>query len=115
MLHAAHLLALTGVMCSVERIATYSEIPELEAPARVPSRQLPAAWPSCGEIAFQDLAVRYQPHLPEVLRGISLVIPGQHKVSRKGFIASDHLKIVAFLGAACETDMQVCSLGGLRP
>ena len=64
----------------MERVVAYTEISELEAPARIPEQQLSADWPEHGAIEIKQLSVRYQAHLPCVLQGISLSIAARHKV-----------------------------------
>lgn len=37
-----------------------------------------ASWPSTGALVFDDVQLRYRPHLPLVLRGVSFTVaPGQ--------------------------------------
>ena len=64
-------------------MVAYSEIPELEAPARIPAKQPPASWPHSGAIEVADLAIRYQAHMPLVLKGVSLSVAAREKVRRK--------------------------------
>jgi hypothetical protein len=63
----------------VERIKEYLELDQ-EAPAKV-ARPPPARWPcSDGGIDVENLVVRYAPHLPAVLKGISFSIRPHEKV-----------------------------------
>ena len=50
----------------------------------MPPPQGDPAWPANGEIALHQLAVRYRPGLPDVLKGISLRIPSGTKVGVVG-------------------------------
>nr|BAF63397.1 multidrug resistance-associated protein [Fagopyrum esculentum] len=63
---------------SVERILQYSNIPS-EPPLLVEANKLAPLWPSHGEVEFYDLQVRYAPHLPIVLRGITCTFHGGKK------------------------------------
>ena len=67
--------------CSVERVHAYSTLPDTEGPAVVPDSKLPASWPQQGAIQVQGLVVRYQPHLPPALNGLSVSIAAREKVS----------------------------------
>eukprot|EP00884_Botryococcus_braunii_P012469 jgi/Botrbrau1/21222/Bobra.39_2s0023.1 len=70
-------------MNGVERVRAYLRLPT-EAPAIVEARRPPAAWPSKGNIAVQDLVVRYRPELPPVLRGLSFEVGAGEKVGIAG-------------------------------
>lgn len=66
---------------SVERIVEYLEVPQ-EAPAVVQDKRPPAAWPtSDGELIVQDLVVKYAPHLPAVLKGLSFHVRPTEKIA----------------------------------
>ncbi|KAG6873222.1 hypothetical protein C0995_001576 [Termitomyces sp. Mi166 len=62
----------------VERIVEYLDVPQ-EAPAIIEKNRPPAYWPSnLGDLKIKNLIVRYAPHLPPVLRKISLTVkPGE--------------------------------------
>ena len=67
------------VLPAVERIKEYLQLDQ-EAPAKV-ARPPPAGWPSSGGgIDVENLVVRYAPHLPAVLKGISFSIRPHEKV-----------------------------------
>ncbi|XP_028758450.1 ABC transporter C family member 3 isoform X2 [Neltuma alba] len=55
---------------SVERIFQYTNIPS-EPPLVIEENRPDCSWPSYGEVHIQDLQVRYAPHLPLVLRGLT--------------------------------------------
>ncbi|XP_057517161.1 ABC transporter C family member 3-like isoform X2 [Amaranthus tricolor] len=62
-------------MISVERILQYMSIPS-EAPLIIQGNRPDNSWPSHGEICFNNLQVRYAPHLPLVLHNITCTFPG---------------------------------------
>ncbi|KAL9232032.1 hypothetical protein vseg_007181 [Gypsophila vaccaria] len=63
---------------SVERILQYTGITS-EPPLVIEENRPDKTWPSCGEVEIQDLKVRYAPHLPLVLQGITCTFPGGKK------------------------------------
>ncbi|EXB96349.1 ABC transporter C family member 3 [Morus notabilis] len=60
---------------SVERILQYTTIPS-EPPLVIESNRPDHSWPSHEEVGIRDLQVRYAPHLPLVLRGLTCTFPG---------------------------------------
>ncbi|TBU62826.1 P-loop containing nucleoside triphosphate hydrolase protein [Dichomitus squalens] len=86
---------------SVERIVEYLEVPQ-EAPAIIPEKRPPAAWPSSnGELVVQDLVVKYAPHLPPALKKLSFYVKPAEKVgvvgrtgSGKSTLAMSFLRII---------------------
>mmetsp|Transcript_141830 Transcript_141830/g.440969 ORF Transcript_141830/g.440969 Transcript_141830/m.440969 type:complete len:592 (-) Transcript_141830:178-1953(-) len=61
----------------VERIKEYCMSLPAEAPLLTEHRP-PEGWPSAGELEVQDLRLRYRPHLPLVLKGLTFrVAPGE--------------------------------------
>ncbi|XP_057862326.2 putative ABC transporter C family member 15 [Cryptomeria japonica] len=70
-------------MISVERMVQYSRIPS-EPPLVIENSRPSSCWPSNGTIDIIDLRVRYGPHLPLVLKGISCTFPGGNKVGIVG-------------------------------
>lgn len=70
-------------MNSIERITYYTHSLEQEAAHEV-EQQIAPSWPERGEIQISDIAMRYRPGLPLVLKGVSLDIKGGDKVGIVG-------------------------------
>ncbi|KAJ0249367.1 ABC transporter type 1 [Hirschfeldia incana] len=66
---------LENKIISVERILQYASVPS-EPPLVIESNRPEQSWPSCGEVDIHDLQVRYAPHMPLVLRGITCTFKG---------------------------------------
>lgn len=64
-------------MVSVERVLQYMDVPQEEVGAQVLVDQ---SWPSCGEIQFQNVTLRYMPSLPAALYDVSFTISGGMQV-----------------------------------
>ena len=69
-------------MNSVERINFYAEELPTEKPKKFDAD--PKNWPIKGSIVFHDAVLSYRPGLPQVLKGINLVIPGGSKIGVVG-------------------------------
>ncbi|XVE50799.1 hypothetical protein DITRI_Ditri01bG0192100 [Diplodiscus trichospermus] len=81
---------------SVERMLQYSSIPsepELVIETSRPDR----SWPSHGEIDILDLQVRYAPHMPFVLRGLTCTFPGGLKTGIVGRTGSGKSTLIQTL------------------
>ena len=51
---------------------------ETEAPPHLPHDPTPDQWPLQGEVRFEDVALRYRPEMPLVLKGLTFTIrPGE--------------------------------------
>jgi ABC-type multidrug transport system fused ATPase/permease subunit len=61
-------------MTSVERLLTYASIEPEPSTTSTPILASNAQWPTQGAITADNLFVRYAPHLPHVLRGVSFSI-----------------------------------------
>ncbi|XP_010542532.1 PREDICTED: ABC transporter C family member 7-like [Tarenaya hassleriana] len=74
---------LENKMISVERMLQYIDIPS-EPPLVIESNRPDQSWPSLGDIKIHNLQVRYAPHLPLVLRGITCSFHGGLKTGIVG-------------------------------
>ncbi|EXC22157.1 ABC transporter C family member 3 [Morus notabilis] len=81
---------------SVERILQYTTIPS-EPPLVIESNRPDHSWPSHGEVAIRDLQVRYAPHLPLVLRGLTCTFPGGMKTGIVGRTGSGKSTLIQTL------------------
>ncbi|KAI0806352.1 ABC protein [Irpex lacteus] len=73
-------------MASVETVTHYSHGGNIaqEAPHEIKDTQPPPEWPEHGAIEFNEIAMRYRPGLPLVLKGLSLSIRGGEKIGVVG-------------------------------
>ncbi|KAI9102246.1 hypothetical protein K1719_023448 [Acacia pycnantha] len=78
-----NLCNLENKIISVERILQYSSIPS-EPPLVIEENRPNPSWPLHGQVDISDLQVRYAPHLPLVLRGITCKFPGGLKTGIVG-------------------------------
>ncbi|KAL5975298.1 Canalicular multispecific organic anion transporter 2 [Asimina triloba] len=75
--------SLENKIISIERILQYINIPS-EPPLIVETNRPEPNWPTKGEVAICDLKVRYAPHMPLVLRGLTCTFPGGMKTGIVG-------------------------------
>ncbi|KAE8698369.1 ABC transporter C family member 13 [Hibiscus syriacus] len=81
---------------SVERILQYSSIPS--EPCLVIETNCPdLSWPFRGEVCIHDLQVRYAPHMPLVLRGLTCTFPGGLKTGIVGRTGSGKTTLIQTL------------------
>lgn len=67
---------LESSMTSVERLEFYSRLPaEKDEVSLDEFKKIHSNWPASGKLEFKNTVVRYADHLPDVLRGVSFVIP----------------------------------------
>ncbi|GMN63549.1 hypothetical protein TIFTF001_032621 [Ficus carica] len=81
---------------SVERILQYTSI-QSEPPLVIESNRPDSSWPSVGEVEIRDLQVRYAPHLPLVLRGLTCTFPGGMKTGIVGRTGSGKSTLIQAL------------------
>ncbi|KAK8639147.1 hypothetical protein V6N13_137540 [Hibiscus sabdariffa] len=81
---------------SVERILQYSSIPS--EPALVVETNCPdRSWPFRGEVHIHDLQVRYAPHMPLVIRGLTCTFSGGLKTGIVGRTGSGKTTLIQTL------------------
>ncbi|PON94081.1 ATP-binding cassette containing protein [Trema orientale] len=91
-----NLCQLENKIISVERILQYSSIPS-EPPLLIESNRPDHSWPSSGEVDIRDLQVRYAPHMPLVLRGLTCTFPGGLKTGIVGRTGSGKSTLIQTL------------------
>ncbi|KAL0353522.1 UNVERIFIED_CONTAM: ABC transporter C family member 3 [Sesamum angustifolium] len=80
---------------SVERMLQYSSIPS--EPPLVESNRPQSHWPTHGEVSIQNLQVRYAPHMPLVLRGLTCTFFGEKKTGIVGRTGSGKSTLIQTL------------------
>ncbi|PKA58973.1 ABC transporter C family member 10 [Apostasia shenzhenica] len=81
---------------SVERINQYMHVSR-EAPEVIESNRPTPNWPAVGRVEVQDLQIRYRPDTPLVLRGISCIFEGGHKIGIVGRTGSGKTTLIGAL------------------
>ncbi|KAF8409706.1 hypothetical protein HHK36_005785 [Tetracentron sinense] len=81
---------------SVERILQYTSLPS-EPPLVMEENKPLGDWPSHGEVDIHDLQVRYAPHMPLVLRGLTCTFPGGMKTGIVGRTGSGKSTLIQTL------------------
>ncbi|XP_058218894.1 ABC transporter C family member 3-like [Rhododendron vialii] len=81
---------------SVERILQYTAIPS-EPPLVIEEKRPDGHWPARGEVVIQDLQVRYAPHMPLVLRGLTCTFRGGMKTGIVGRTGSGKSTLIQTL------------------
>ncbi|KAJ0601524.1 putative ABC-type xenobiotic transporter [Helianthus annuus] len=87
---------LENKIISVERIFQYSSIPS-EPPLVIESNRPDDQWPSQGEVDIRHLQVRYAPHMPIVLRGLTCTFSGGKKTGIVGRTGSGKSTLIQTL------------------
>ncbi|XP_042483140.1 ABC transporter C family member 3-like [Macadamia integrifolia] len=90
------LCGLENKIISIERILQYACIPN-EPPLFVKENKPSHEWPSQGKIDIVDLQVRYGPHLPLVLQGLTCTFPEGSKIGIVGRTGSGKSTLVQTL------------------
>ncbi|KAJ4976951.1 hypothetical protein NE237_002057 [Protea cynaroides] len=91
-----NLCSLENNIISVERMLQYTCIPS-EPPLVVEDNMSDCAWPSHGKVDIVNLQVRYAPHLPLVLRGLTCTFSGGMKTGIVGRTGSGKSTLIQAL------------------
>jgi ABC-type multidrug transport system fused ATPase/permease subunit len=91
-----NLCQLENKIISVERILQYIGIPS-EPSLVIEDSRPDCSWPFHGEIMIQNLQVRYAPHMPLVLRGLTCTFPGGLKTGIVGRTGSGKSTLIQTL------------------
>ncbi|XP_021736749.1 ABC transporter C family member 3-like [Chenopodium quinoa] len=98
---------------SVERIFQYTCIPS-EPPLVIEENRPDSSWPSFGEVNVQDLQIRYAPHMPLVLRGITCTFHGGKKTGIVGRTGSGKSTLIQALFRIVEPAAGQIMLDGIN-
>ncbi|XP_058074502.1 ABC transporter C family member 3-like isoform X2 [Magnolia sinica] len=91
-----NLCNLENKIISVERIFQYMDIPS-EPPLVIETNRPDPNWPTEGEVDICELQVRYAPHMPLVLRGLTCTFPGGMKTGIVGRTGSGKSTLIQTL------------------
>ncbi|XP_044482656.1 ABC transporter C family member 3-like [Mangifera indica] len=91
-----NLCQLENKIISVERMLQYTRIPS-EPPLVIEESRPDPSWPSYGEVSMHYLQVRYAPHLPLVLRGLTCTFLGGMKTGIVGRTGSGKSTLIQTL------------------
>ncbi|CAA0839063.1 ABC transporter C family member 3 [Striga hermonthica] len=98
---------------SVERILQYTSIPS-EPPLVVESNRPDSHWPTQGEVSINELQVRYAPHLPLVLRGLTCTFLGAKRTGIVGRTGSGKSTLIQALFRIVEPAAGQISIDGVN-
>ncbi|KAH0978833.1 hypothetical protein GBA52_006010 [Prunus armeniaca] len=87
---------MANYIISVERLNQYTHITS-EAPEIVEGNRPPANWLDVGKVEIQNLQIRYRTDTPLVLRGISCIFEGGHKIGTVGRTGSGKSTLIGAL------------------
>ncbi|XP_043692521.1 ABC transporter C family member 3-like isoform X1 [Telopea speciosissima] len=107
------LTMLENNIISVERLLQYAYIPS-EPPLLVEENRPSHKWPSHGKIDIVDLQVRYAPHLPLVLRGLTCTFPRGRKIGIVGRTGSGKSTLVQALFRMLEPEVGQILIDGIN-
>ncbi|KAI3456831.1 hypothetical protein Pfo_013494 [Paulownia fortunei] len=98
---------------SVERILQYTSIP-IEPPLVLESNRPQSHWPIHGEVNIRDLQVRYAPHMPFVLRGLTCTFFGGKKTGIVGRTGSGKSTLIQTLFRIVEPTVGQILIDGIN-
>ncbi|CAE8691957.1 unnamed protein product [Polarella glacialis] len=110
------LVAVEGVFASVERVMEFTNDLQQEPPWQMPADAalVQAKWPQdeCS-LVFEDVCVRYLPHLPRALDGFSVSLKAREKVGLVGRTGSGKSTVMGTLFRLMELESGRILLGGV--
>jgi len=95
-----------NLMTSVERVTYYTNL-ESEPGYKIKTLP-PINWPHDGHVSFRNVALRYYPGGPQVLKNLSFEIQGKTKLGIVGRTGDGKSSIVAALLRMPEAEGQIC-------
>ncbi|XP_063224182.1 ATP-binding cassette sub-family C member 4-like isoform X2 [Bacillus rossius redtenbacheri] len=84
-------------MTSVERVLEYTNVEREPALESDPDKRPDPAWPQQGEIKFDHLYLRYDPHEEPVLKNLNLTVKAREKVGIVGRTGAGKSSLIAAL------------------
>ncbi|KAH9127149.1 hypothetical protein LEN26_004760 [Aphanomyces euteiches] len=99
-------------MISIERLDAYAHLPREETQSLAPLTD--KAWPSAGAVTFDQVCLRYQPHLPLVLHGVMFSIPPRSKVGVVGRTGAGKSSLTTALLRLVELESGSISIDGVE-
>ncbi|KAK1397129.1 ABC-type xenobiotic transporter [Heracleum sosnowskyi] len=108
-----NLCNLDNKIISVERILQYTSIPN-EPPLIIEVNSPDDHWPSCGEVDICNLQVRYAPHMPLVLRGLTCTFKGGKKTGIVGRTGSGKSTLIQTIFRIVEPTAGIISIDGIN-
>ncbi|KAJ0103692.1 hypothetical protein Patl1_03990 [Pistacia atlantica] len=108
-----NLCNLENKIISVERMLQYCSIPS-EPPLVIEGSRPDPSWPSHGEVGINDLQVRYAPHLPLVLQGLTCTFLGGMKTGIVGRTGSGKTTLIQTLFRTIEPAVGQIMIDGVN-
>ncbi|XP_050219930.1 ABC transporter C family member 3-like isoform X2 [Mercurialis annua] len=113
-----HICKAENSIISVERIHQYMSIPN-EPPLVIEENRPDRSWPAHGEVDIDHLQVRYAPHMPLVLQGLTCTFRGGNKTGIVGRTGSGKSTLIQTLfrivdpavGQIMIDDINIASIG----
>ncbi|GAX80189.1 hypothetical protein CEUSTIGMA_g7627.t1 [Chlamydomonas eustigma] len=102
---------------SVERLCEYTKLPRESSEKSghrrdAKQQEPPKGWPSQGEVEFKQVAMRYRPGLPLVLRGVSFKAAAKEKVGIVGRTGAGKSSMFGCLFRLIEVESGAISIDG---
>ncbi|KAL6776048.1 hypothetical protein ACKKBG_A19595 [Auxenochlorella protothecoides x Auxenochlorella symbiontica] len=97
---------------SVERLFAYWDLPQ-EAPAYLPGKEAPDAWPDKGALQYTDVWMRYRAELGPVLKGVTFFVAPGEKVGIVGRTGSGKSSLIVSLFRLVEPYQGSIALDGI--
>ncbi|GAB2291483.1 Canalicular multispecific organic anion transporter 2 [Dionaea muscipula] len=108
-----NLCMMENKIISVERMLQYCSIPS-EPPLVIEENRPDHSWPSHGEVNIHDLQVRYAPHMPLVLQGITCTFHGGKKTGIVGRTGSGKSTLIQTLFRIVEPEAGSIVIDGIN-
>ncbi|KAK1404981.1 ABC-type xenobiotic transporter [Heracleum sosnowskyi] len=108
-----NLCNLENKIISVERILQYASI-QSEPPLVIEQNRPDDSWPSSGEVDICNLQVRYAPHMPLVLRGLTCTFQGGKKNGIVGRTGSGKSTLIQTIFRIVEPTAGKISIDGIN-